>query len=109
MLVYPGNGVVSSKRWEAVRDGIEDYGLLAVLRDAVNAKGAAANPADVEAAKRLLGEQAAAIGGWCVKNTDEIDPDNKGLPEVRRIEDRRWAQLQETRRELARLLDVFGK
>lgn len=109
MLVYPGNGVVSSKRWEAVRDGVEDYGLLAALRDAVNVKGASANPADLEAAKRLLGEQAAAVGGWCVKSTDDIDPDNKGLPEVRRIEDRRWAQVQATRAELARLLEVFGK
>ena len=109
MLVYPGNGIVSSKRWEAVRDGVEDYGLLAALRDAVSAKGTAASPADVEAAKRLLGGQAAEIGGWCVKGTDEIDPENKGLPEVRKIEDRHWAQVQTTRRELARLLEVFSR
>lgn len=109
MLVYPGNGVVSSKRWEAVRDGVEDYGLLTALQDAVNAKGAAAKPADIEAAQRLLGEQADAIGGLCGLGTDEIDPGNKGLPAVRRIEDQRWAQVQAAREELARLLEIFGK
>ena len=36
LLIYQGNGVVSSKRWEAVRDGIEDYAMLQVLKHAVS-------------------------------------------------------------------------
>lgn len=32
LLIYQGNGVVSSKRWEAVRDGIEDFGILNELK-----------------------------------------------------------------------------
>jgi hypothetical protein len=109
MLVYPGKEVVSSKRWEAVRDGVEDYGLLAALRDAVDAKGAAADPADLDAAKRLLGEQATAIGELCGLLTDDINPDNKGIPGLRQIEDQHWAQVQAARKELARLLEVFSK
>ncbi|MBI5095875.1 MAG: PQQ-binding-like beta-propeller repeat protein [Candidatus Hydrogenedentes bacterium] len=109
MLVYPGNGVISSKRWEGVRDGVEDYGLLTALQNAVAAKGAAANPADVTAAQRLLGEQAVAIAGFCDMDTDKLDPGNKGLPGLRRLEDQRWAQVQAAREELARLLEAFNK
>jgi outer membrane protein assembly factor BamB len=36
MLVYPGRGKpVTSRRWEAVREGIEDYRILAALRKCV--------------------------------------------------------------------------
>ncbi len=109
MLVYPGNGIVTSKRWEAVRDGMEDHALLSTLRDAVNAQATTAAPADLDAARHLLDEQAAGIGAWCIKNTDDIDPDRKGMPEVRRREDLRWIQLQAVRSELARLLQALVK
>lgn len=109
LLIYPGNNVVSSKRWEAVRDGVEDYGLLASLREALNTKGAAASPEDVAAAQRLLTEQASSIAAFCDMYTDETDPDNQGLAGVRKIEDKRWAQIQEIRRELARLLDALNR
>jgi len=107
--VYPGNGVVSSKRWEALRDGIEDYSLLTALREAVNAKGIAAGPENIEAARRLLGEQAGAIGNFCDAKTDEIDFTSDGFPGLRRLEDQRWKQIQAAREDLAKLLDVFGK
>jgi hypothetical protein len=53
-LVYPGpNGsVLSSIRLECLRDGIEDYEMLALLRERVNA--AKAKGADVSAAEKLL-------------------------------------------------------
>lgn len=109
MLVYPGNGVVSSKRWEAVRDGIEDYSLLAALRDAVNDVGNAASPENIAAAKRLLNEQANSIADFCDAKTDEINLGESGFPGVRQREDQHWSQLQAAREELARLLDVFAK
>ncbi|NIA29041.1 MAG: DUF4091 domain-containing protein, partial [Actinobacteria bacterium] len=35
-LVYPGrNGPITSRRWEAVREGIEDYRILAALQDSL--------------------------------------------------------------------------
>ncbi|MBM3290381.1 MAG: DUF4091 domain-containing protein [Candidatus Hydrogenedentes bacterium] len=109
MLVYPGNGVVSSKRWEAVRDGIEDYGMLTALRGAVNAKGSAAKADDIAAAQRLLGNQTNAIADFCGAKTDEINLGDAGFPGVRVVEDRHWAQIQSFREELARLLEVFAK
>jgi hypothetical protein len=40
MLVYPGRTKpVSSRRWEAVREGIEDYRILAALQNALAAEG----------------------------------------------------------------------
>ncbi|NUM52666.1 MAG: DUF4091 domain-containing protein [Candidatus Hydrogenedentes bacterium] len=42
-LVYPGPLPVSSVRWEAARDGIEDVGAMRVLEDAIE-KARAASP-----------------------------------------------------------------
>ncbi|MFA6241700.1 MAG: DUF4091 domain-containing protein, partial [Candidatus Hydrogenedentales bacterium] len=108
LLVYPGNGVVASKRWEAVRDGIEDYGILSVLRQTVESKGASAKPEDVEAAKKVLGEQATRVAGFCVVDDDAALPLGTDEREIRaRIEDRQWAEVQNVRKEIARLLDAL--
>jgi outer membrane protein assembly factor BamB len=53
--VYEGpDGPVSSKRWEAAREGIEDYALLFLLRQRL--ERAAARGVDVSEVKRLLAE-----------------------------------------------------
>lgn len=107
LLVYPGNGVVSSKRWEAVRDGIEDYAMLALLRQKLEANNASAKADDVAAAKRLLGEAAARVGGFCTLEHYGalLDPD--ALAKRRSLEDQRWRDIQQLRRELARLLGIL--
>lgn len=104
LLVYPGNGVVSSKRWEAVRDGVEDYSMLAALREAVSQPPATATPEDLDAAKALLGEQADAVARYCGLDDDDTLPGSDGLPGVRRVTDTRWEKIQSLRRELAGLL-----
>jgi hypothetical protein len=51
-LVYPGAaGPVSSIRWEVIRDGIEDYDYLALLRDRLGRLGR--DEADSERAARV--------------------------------------------------------
>lgn len=104
LLVYPGQGVVSSKRWEAVRDGIEDYALLAALREKLEAAGGAVLADTRTAAQRLLGEEASRIGGFC-----SLEDDRRPMTRAERcrVEDERWQQLQDIRRELARLLTSF--
>lgn len=104
LLVYPGNGVVSSKRWEAVRDGVEDYSMLAALREIVNQPPPAATPEDLEAARALLDEQAGAVAMFCGLDGDDTLPGSDGLPGVRRVADTRWKKIQSVRRELAALL-----
>ncbi len=107
LLVYPGNGVISSKRWEAVRDGIEDYGMLDQLSQKLKAGNASAKADDVAAAKRLLGEAAARVGGFCTLEHYEalLNPD--ALAKRRNLEDQRWRDIQQLRRELARLLGIL--
>ena len=56
-LVYPGDGIVTSKRWEAVRDGITDYTMLDALRNAVRDAEARGLHDDVAAAHRLLDDE----------------------------------------------------
>jgi outer membrane protein assembly factor BamB len=92
LLIYPGDGIVVSKRWEATRDGIEDYTMLAAL--------AAKSPSD-PAAQKLLGETATAIGAYCAIS---CEPGRGGAPAMRQLNDQQWTHLQETRRQLAALL-----
>lgn len=104
LLVYPGDGVVSSKRWEAVRDGVEDYAMLGALRKKVESPAEGAQPEDIAAAKRLLTDHAKAIAQFCGLDKDDTVPGVDGLPGVRRVSDARWEKIQAVRRELAQLL-----
>ena len=56
--VYDGQrGPVSSKRWEAAREGIEDYEYLCMLRDGIRAaESRGVDDAQLAAAKRLFDE-----------------------------------------------------
>lgn len=104
LMVYPGNGVVSSKRWEAVRDGVEDYSMLAALRDRVNQPPATATPEDLETARALLGAEADAVALFCGMDGDDTLPGADGLAGVRRVTDARWEKIRSVRQELAALL-----
>ena len=108
LLIYPGNGVVKSKRWEALRDGIEDFSMLTVLRQAIESKGSSAKPEDLKAAKQVLEEQAAVIAGFCIVDNDNVLPLGTDEMAIRSsMEDRQWAEVQHIRKEMARLLDTL--
>ena len=110
LLIYPGNGVVDSKRWEAVRDGIEDYAMLDELRKTVERTSATAKPEDIAAAKRVLGERASGIGQYCVLRDEKTPAQIPGLDAMAlsaRTEDRHWAEVQAVRQEIARLLEAL--
>lgn len=110
LLIYQGNGVVPSKRWEAVRDGIEDHALLVALRDAADHAREAGRDAElVNHADALLGEQAASIAEFCGLDGDGTTPGPGGMPEERRVADRRWAAIQTWRAQAAELLKAIGK
>lgn len=108
LLVYPGDGVVSSKRWEAVRDGIEDYTMLAALRDWAENPPEGAQSEDIETARRVLTDYAEAVAQFCGLDGDDTVPGPDGPPGVRRVSDRRWETIQAVRREVARLLSRGG-
>lgn len=107
LLVYPGNGVVSSKRWEAVRDGIEDYGMLALLREKLANRSASAKAEDVAAAEKLLGEEAARVGGFCVLDHGNTFIRPGDAAKARAVADQRWQEIQRLRRAMARLLEAL--
>ena len=56
MIVYPGRtSPVTSRRWEAVREGIEDYRILAALQKCISAEsGAKLSAATSDRIKRLI-------------------------------------------------------
>ncbi len=72
-VVYPSGGeVVPSRRWEAVRDGQEDFRLFHALRTEIErARGQGQNDA-AQRAQALLKEAIEEIVGWQVRNIDEI-------------------------------------
>jgi outer membrane protein assembly factor BamB len=100
-MVYRGDGVVPSKRWEAVRDGVEDFSMLHLLRERAGAaKAAGKAPEAVAEATRLLTEDAAVVGGYC----DWSLPGKDGVSAFRTKVDAEWQTIQEARRTMARLL-----
>ena len=55
VMVYPGRTMpVTSRRWEGVREGIEDFRILAALKARLDATGAAALPEEVRERVRHL-------------------------------------------------------
>jgi hypothetical protein len=105
LLIYQGNGVVTSKRWEAVRDGVEDYNLLLALRRAADAMAETGKQsATVRDAGKLLGDEATGIAQFCDREVNPTLPGSEGLPGARRTADEQWSRIQAARRKLAALL-----
>lgn len=109
-MVYGGNGVVSSKRWEAVRDGIEDYSMLALLRDAVKTDKARQKHLDAfRDAECVLGARASAIGEYTRFDEWDAKPGPDGLANRRRESDEQWRSYQTIRADIARLLSMLTR
>jgi hypothetical protein len=71
--VYQTNDlVVPSRRWEADRDGVEDYRAVNLLRDEIKKARAAGRSEDAERAENLINEAANKIVGWQIGIIDEI-------------------------------------
>ncbi len=99
LMTYQGESVVSTKRWEAVRDGVEDYSMLSVLRDKVaKVRADSAKQEAVKKADALLGERAFAIAKFC--NNRDVAPTNTGMSGARKLADEQWAAIQQMRRDL---------
>ncbi|HUT74695.1 MAG TPA: VCBS repeat-containing protein, partial [Armatimonadota bacterium] len=64
--------VVTSRRWEAVRDGVEDWRALYVLREEIEKARASGRTAEADAAQALSDEAVEAIVGYSLKYIDEI-------------------------------------
>jgi len=112
LLIYSGNGVVSSKRWEAIRDGIEEYGLLVQLQKAVEAAAAKPETAKaVAAARTVLTEQASVIAQYCGLDKAGTLPGMDGMAALRTLEDRRHQKITQVRSSMAnafRLLSEYS-
>jgi outer membrane protein assembly factor BamB len=72
-VVYQtGDQVTPSRRWEACRDGQEDYRALYALRAAAETARAAGQTAAADRALAAIDEMVEQVVGWQVRNIDEI-------------------------------------
>ncbi len=102
LMTYQGDGVVASKRWEGVRDGVEDFAMLYALREATKtAKAAGKNPKAVARAESLLQDGASSIAAFCGLDDDGTVPGKGGIPAVRLLADKRFAAIQQMRKAIA--------
>lgn len=105
LMTYQGDGVVTSKRWEAVRDGVEDFAMLYALRAAADrARTAGTHAVEIEGATALLDRQATVIARFCGIDPEGTEPGKGGMAAMRVLADRQWRALQDTRKEVAALL-----
>lgn len=71
--VYQSNEfVVPSRRWQADRDGVEDFRALHVLRAEAKKARESGRSADADAAEALLAEAVRDVVGWQIGTIDEI-------------------------------------
>ncbi len=109
LMIYQGDGPVSSKRWEAVRDGVEDYAMLHALREATEAaKARGGAPEAVKEAEALLDGGATAIAQFCGLDEHGTEPGKGGAAGGRKLADERFQAIQETRRKIARLMPLLA-
>lgn len=108
LLIYQGKGVVSSKRWEAIRDGIEDYGILINLKNAVNLSKENSDPKLIKEAQILLKDDAFEVARYCSLDEYGVEPSIGGMKALRKIEDARWDKIKKVRRKIAQLLDELN-
>ena len=109
LLIYQGDGPVASKRWEAVRDGVEDYAMLHALREATKiAKAKGIAPGAVKEAEALLDGGAAAIAQFCGLDEYGTEPGKGGPAGGRKLADVRFKAIQDTRHEIARLMPLLA-
>ena len=108
LLIYQGKGVVSSKRWEAIRDGIEDYGILYELKHAANLSKDNSDLKLLEEVHTLLKDDVFEIARYCGLDEYGMEPGIGGMKELRQIEDARWEKIKEVRRKIAQLLDALN-
>jgi len=111
-MIYEGKGVVTSKRWEAVRDGVEDYTLLHALKLLTDEADEAEIHSDlVEKALEALDKSVAGI----VNFSDDTIPSSKfsdtheGQANSRALADKHWTMLLDVRRDIAELLHLLRK
>ncbi len=72
-VVYQtGDQVTPSRRWEACRDGQEDYRALYALRAAAETARAAGRTAAADRTLAAIDEMADQVAGWQTRNIDEI-------------------------------------
>ncbi len=72
-VVYQtGDQVTPSRRWEACRDGQEDYRALYALRAEAEKARTAGKTAAADHAMAAISEMVDSVVGWQVKNIDEI-------------------------------------
>jgi len=67
-----GDEVVPSRRWEASRDGVEDYRAFYILTKEIERVRSAGKTAEADHAQALITEAIDKIIGWQLKNIDEI-------------------------------------
>ena len=96
LLIYQGDGIVTSKRWEACRDGAEDYGALWELRRLVKlGKEKGVDSRLVDSATRLLETASADVAAWSGRaHRSEYRQDPKA------VADHDWRVLKEYRKQI---------
>ncbi|MCD6201099.1 MAG: VCBS repeat-containing protein [Bacteroidales bacterium] len=104
LLIYQGNGVVTSKRWEAVRDGMEDYGILYQLQQSIKKAKATIPEETIREAQNILNTDTYAIARYCGLDKEGTVPGTGGMKEMRKVEDMRWKKIMAVRREIASVL-----
>lgn len=103
LLVYPGDGVVTSRRWEACRDGSEDIRALRILKQLIAEKsGQGVDAKRIAEAERTVREATDELGRFGLVGTGATDLEWEGTDGItlERV-DTEWNAYRSHRKEIA--------
>jgi outer membrane protein assembly factor BamB len=108
LFSYSGDGVVHSKRWNAVCDAVEDYSIFVMLKElADRAEADNVMPEVVAKARTLLKDGVYSVAVYSGLNGENDLPEEKGPHATRIREDGRWENLRKVRREMVELIQTL--
>jgi outer membrane protein assembly factor BamB len=108
LFTYQGDGVVHSKRWNAVCDAVEDYSIFVMLKDlADRAEAAKVMPEVVAKARTLLKDGVDSVAVYPDLNGEKVLPKKQGPHTTRVREDRHWENLRKVRREMVESIQTL--
>ncbi len=103
LLVYPGDGVVTSRRWEACRDGSEDIRALRILKQLIAEKTAQGVGArEIAEAEKIVGDATEELGRIGLAGTGSADMEILGKDGVTPVlVDTEWNAYRSHRKKIA--------
>ncbi len=110
LLIYPGKGIVTSRRWESCRDGSEDMRAVSILKKHIEEKANDPKAKEVvDEARKTIDAAAKALGQFCIDESKLKGIDRYGRAWIKPKQvDQELEAYREHRKKIAKMTLKLG-